>query len=199
MFAEAIFTVIVGLLAFAATNLDDLVLLIAYLAAGRLTRQSATGGQLLGTAVLMAVSAAAALGTVLIPPEWYHWLGLLLIAVGIRQVVQSVRRWRAGALELQVPRTHAPASARRGSAFLALMVVANGGDNLGVYTTLLAANRLEMGVLLIAMTLGLAVLWVRLAAAIVAHPTLGAPVRRAAPWVLPWVLIGLGLLILIPR
>jgi cadmium resistance protein CadD (predicted permease) len=79
---------------------------------------------------------------------------------------------------------------------VALLTVSHGGDNIGVDVALFSAQSIFMDGVQIAVALGMAVLWGRLCAALIAHPSLGAPFRRAGPWLLPWVLIGLGVLIL---
>jgi cadmium resistance protein CadD (predicted permease) len=213
--AEAIFSGIVGVLAFAATNLDGLFLVMVLLASGKVSRGEAVWGQVAGTAVLMALSMAGAAGTVLLPPEWNHWLGVLPLAVGVKQLWDS---WRARRPEFTVERdlahpgrgapkiplerilakTRSDAAGGSGLLLVALTTVGHGGDNIGVYVALFTAQPLAMDALQTAIALLMAVLWGRLTAALIAHPTLGAPLRRAGPWLLPWVLIALGVLILWP-
>jgi len=212
---EAIFAVIVGVLAFAATNLDGLFLVMVLLAAGKISRGEAVWGQVAGTAALMALSVAGAAGTVLLPPEWNHWLGALPLAVGVKQLWDS---WRARRPEFtlegdlahpervgpKIPldrilaKTRSDAAGGSGLLLVTLTTIGHGGDNIGVYVALFTAQPWAMDAIQIGVALGMAVAWGRLTAALIAHPTLGAPLRRAGPWLLPWVLIALGVLILWP-
>jgi cadmium resistance protein CadD (predicted permease) len=196
MFGETIFTAIVGVLAFAATNLDDLVVLTAYLAAGRVTRSEAIRGQVAGMAAVMALSMVGAMGTVLIPPRLLPWLGLLPVGIGLSHLWRAWIFWRSGAPKETKPPSRRNASA--GTLTIALLVLANSGDNLGVYIPLFSAQSFLMSGVQIALALGMAALWAAFAAALVNHPKLGAPLRQIAAWLLPWVLIGIGVLILLP-
>lgn len=213
MVAEAIVSAFVGILAFVATNLDGLFLIMVTLASGRVSRGEAVWGQVIGTAVLMAVSMAGAIGTILVPNEWHHLLGLVPLAIGVKQLLDS---WRARrpAVKLSsglgpyapavpavgpgglLPNTRLDTLGRSGTLLVALLTVSHGGDNVGVYVALFSSQSFFLDGVQILVALGMAVLWGRLCAALIAHPSLGAPFRRAGPWLLPWVLIGLGVLIL---
>ena len=212
MLVDTLVSIVVGVLAFIATNLDGLFLVMVVLAAGRISRGEAVWGQVAGTAALMAISAAGALGTMLVPNEWHHLLGLIPLAIGIKQLVDSWRskrpssRLSAGvggrasdpALDASqiLPNTRIDTLSRSGTLLVALLTVSHGGDNIGVYVALFTAESLPMIGVLVLVALGMAVLWGRLCAALIAHPSMGAPLRRAGPWLMPWVLIGLGALIL---
>jgi cadmium resistance protein CadD (predicted permease) len=192
---EIVATTILGVLAFTATNLDDLAVLTAYLAAKRVTMRQAARGQVAGMVLVMGLSAAAALGAVWIPAAWLHWIGLLPLAIGAKQLIQSLRRAIAGLpspVDPPVPRARG-VRVWSGEATIAALVVANSGDNLGVYAALFTAQSPFLSAIQIFVALAMAAGWAWLAARLVDHPTLGAPLRRGAPWALPWVLILLGL------
>ena len=75
--------------------------------------------------------------------------------------------------------------------------MANGGDNIAVYTALFATREafevLLIGILFAVMT----GLWCLAALSLVNHRALGMPIRAQAHRVVPFVLIGLGILIFI--
>ena len=79
---------------------------------------------------------------------------------------------------------------------VAAVTIANGGDNLGIYTPLFATRTGPEVALLIAVFAILTGVWCLLAHGLVNHPALGAPIRRYGRRVLPFVLMGLGVLIL---
>jgi cadmium resistance protein CadD (predicted permease) len=200
---ELVFTVVVAVLAFAATHLDDLLVLTGSLAAGRVTSRDALRGQVIGTGALMVVSCAAALGTILIPPGWHHWLGLLPLGVGLRHLYVSATSWLKERKRNKHP--HAAKSAppsvvppRSGILVVALLALANGGDNLAVYTALFNAQTFLMSGVTILVGMAMAAVWAAFASALAHHPVLGIPIRKVGPWLLPWVLVGLGVLILLP-
>ena len=172
--------------AFAATNIDDLfVLMLLFGQAGdRARRRKICLGQLLGIAALTAVSAVCALGLGRIPARYLRLLGLVPVVLGIR-----AWRDRNGQEE-----TDAPAVGLLGTAAL---TVANGGDNLGVYIPLFAG--LEAGQLLLcagtfaAMTL----LWCLLGSRLASLPRVGEAIRKYRDVLVPTVLVLLGLHILL--
>ena len=76
------------------------------------------------------------------------------------------------------------------------VTIANGGDNIGVYMPVFATRSfpdiLVIGAVFAAMT----ALWLAGAYWFVTHPQLGAPIRRYGHWGVPFVLIGLGVMVL---
>ena len=95
------------------------------------------------------------------------------------------------------PEDHAKASAGHGNIVaIALVTIANGGDNISVYTPLFATRSayevLAIGCIFAVLT----AVWLGAAHSLVNHPKLGAPIRRHGHRVVPFVLIALGILIL---
>ena len=176
--------VLAGAAAFAATNVDDLVLLIAFFAAGTYRRGDIVLGQFAGIGLLFAASAAASFVSLVIPANELSLLGLLPLLIGLKQLFGKA------ALEETVPPT---------SGFLpvAAVTVANGGDNIGVYAPLFATSSAQaisaMGAVFAAMT----ALWCLAARWLVQHPAAATSIRRYGPMTMPFVLIGIGAFILL--
>lgn len=175
--------VLAGAAAFAATNVDDLLLLIAFFAAGTYRARDVVLGQYAGIGLLFAASAAASLVSLVIPASHLSLLGLLPVLIGLKQL------FRKDAPEKTVPATSDLLS-------VAAVTVANGGDNIGVYTPLLATSSAQaicaMGAVFAAMT----ALWCLAARWLVQHPAAAASIRRYGPKAMPFVLIGIGVFIL---
>jgi cadmium resistance protein CadD (predicted permease) len=77
------------------------------------------------------------------------------------------------------------------------VTIANGGDNIAVYTPSFAVRSgIETSVMVAVFALMTAFLWCAIARWLVSHRTIGAPIRRYGHRVLPFVLIGLGILIM---
>jgi cadmium resistance protein CadD (predicted permease) len=168
--------------AFAATNLDDLFLLVAWFAAGTRVHQVVLG-QALGIGALFAISVVAAVLTWVLPQELAAWLGLLPIVFGITMLLH--------------PEPPAAAPAVHGVLAVASVTIANGGDNLGTYIPLFANTGAGGLALTGAIFAGMTVLWCMAAHWLVRHPDAGAPIRRLGPKAVPWVLIGIGLWIVL--
>jgi cadmium resistance protein CadD (predicted permease) len=85
---------------FAATNVDDLVVLALLSATSRATgrprRWEIWAGQYLGFAVLVGLSLAAGRGLSLIPARWLWLLALIPLAIGVVTLAAAVRSERQG-------------------------------------------------------------------------------------------------------
>lgn len=186
----------IGIAAFAATNLDDLFLLLAFFADDSLRRANIVFGKLLGIAVLTGASALAALLAFAVPEGWIGLLGLVPLGLGVHRLLALRRDGPGGEVE-DVRKAAQRAQARTGSQVLVVagVSIANGGDNLGVYIPLFAT---ALGsVPIYALVFGVMTLaWCAFAYALVHNPWFGARVRRYGHAILPVVLIGLGLYIL---
>lgn len=176
---------------FAATDIDDLVLLTAFFADPRMRRGAIVAGQFLGIGALTAASAAAAFAAMAVPPHWPSLLGAIPLAMGI---------WKAWALlrnhgeDLDEEAEDARrAAGRPGSQVLivAAVTIANGGDNLSVYIPLFASNTSGLPVFVLVFAV-MTALWCAAAHAFVKHPAGAALMQRFGHWVLPVVLIALG-------
>jgi cadmium resistance protein CadD (predicted permease) len=187
---ELLATLALAASVFAATNVDDLLLLAIFFADPRMSPRAVVAGQVLGIAALTATSACLALLTIEIPRPYVALLGLAPLALGVR----ALRRLRASPDDDAVGERRTPGGANQVLA-VALVTVANGGDNLGVYVPLFAKEPAAIpwhaGVFLI-----LAFVWCAISRWSVRHPAVGPRLQRFAHTALPFVLIGLGLWIL---
>lgn len=174
--------------AFAATNVDDFVLLVAlFVTLGRNARsvRRIWFGQFLGIAVLTVLSIVIALGLSGIPLTWVGLLGLAPLGIGLYALLRP---------------KHAPGgnpSPFGGTiASVAVMTVANGADNVTAYVPLFRA-------MVPAETVGTAfvfsvmtALWCLAARWVSRRPTAERLTRRTAPRVVPFLYIAVGLVIL---
>ncbi len=191
-------TVALAAAVFAATNVDDIVLLAAFFADERIPRAAIVIGQFAGIFALTAASAVAAYAALAVPGEWVALLGFIPLSMGVAQLWALWRRGvrNAEAGEETEPR---PTPGRRlGSHSLRVMAVtiANGGDNLGVYIPVFATD--VGSIPSFAVVFG--VLTAVLCAAgylLVNNPVGRALTRRGGRIVLPVALIAVGLYVLL--
>jgi cadmium resistance protein CadD (predicted permease) len=169
--------------AFAATNLDDLFLLVAWFAAGRTRTRDIVLGQYAGIGALFGASLAASLLALVVPAENLKWLGVIPVALGMRLFLTP----------------DASVEAPAASGFLAVLAVTvvNGADNLGAYTPLFATSSAAALAVYGAVFAVQLALWCAAARWLVLHPAAGALLRRWGPAALPYALIGIGLWILL--
>ena len=180
--------------AFVATNIDDILLLAVFFADRTFRPTGVVIGQFIGIGFLTVLSAAAALLTLSIPSAWIALLGLLPLGLGIRGLV-GLLRGSEGEEEEDETRRPLESSSEYQWLSVAAITVANGSDNLGVYIPLFSREPSWIPVYAIVFILMTAV-WCAGGYGFVNHPLVGARVERYGHLVLPFVLIGLGLLIL---
>ncbi len=179
---------------FVATNLDNLLLLVA-LQGSHPGRRLAVQLGFLSAAVLLLLFAALGLllGQVL-DPAWLGYLGLVPLLLGCRMLYLA---WSS---------KHRPAdtvqslSAFGGSsvwlATLALML-SNSGDSLAVLLPLLAETGKPAHWLLMLSYLLMALLWSGLSLLLVSHRGMLSYIERYGEKLVPWIMIGVGCYILL--
>ena len=173
---------------FVSTNVDDLVVLVGFFAHPQFRARDVVAGQYAGLTVLFVVSAAGALLSLVIPNTYLGLLGIFPILIGIRKLLALRHEPVAAGLR---------GTGRYGSiAGVALVTIANGGDNIGVYMPSFAVHSARQIVIIAVVFVLMTALWCMFAHWMVNHPRLGAPLRRFGHIIAPIVLIGLGILIL---
>ena len=177
---------------FATTNVDDLFLLVGFFSDRNLAAWQVVLGQILGVAVLIAISLSAALAALALSPSYVGLLGFAPIILGAAKI-------RALFVDEQTAESPAERRGRltsAGSAGVALVTIASGADNIGVYTPFLAAQTSMQIAVIVFVFIALTVVWCFAARWLVSHRAIGTFLRSAAPIVSPVVLIVLGVFIL---
>lgn len=178
-----------AIVAFAATNIDDIFILMLFFADKRLRRSQIVAGQYLGFACLVALSLVGYFVRLVLPEEWIGLLGILPIIIGIRKLWE-LRRGPSEEAHLEKPSSHAVF-------MVAAVTFANGGDNLGIYTPLFASSApLELAIMLLVFFL-LVALWCVLGHYLSKHPAVYKVLDRYGHLIVPFVLVGLGFYIMI--
>ncbi|OJY72460.1 MAG: quaternary ammonium transporter [Rhizobium sp. 60-20] len=178
---------------FASTNIDDIFVLLGFFADPKFRAKQIVIGQYLGIGILYGISVVASLLVLVIPAAYIGLLGFAPIYFGLRRLWELWNGIETG----DNPEDHEKASAGHGNIVaVTLVTLANGGDNLSVYTPIFATRSiyeiLTMGCIFAVLT----AIWLGAAHSLVNHPTLGAPIRRYGHRIVPFVLIVLGILIL---
>jgi cadmium resistance transport/sequestration family protein len=193
--------IITGMTAFAATNIDDVVVLMLLFSQVDHASQSRriVIGQYLGFALLLLACLPGFIGGMVIPKPWIGLLGFLPIAIGIRQLQKGSEE----EAEIQA----VPSSVSTQSPFtrllhpqivqVAAITIANGGDNIGIYVPLFASSDLTSLLIILAVFAVLIGVWCYVAYYLASHPKISPLLTRYANRLVPFVLIGLGLYILI--
>ena len=185
-------TVLQAIGLFAATNIDDIIVLSLFFARG--AGQSGTtarilAGQYLGfagilvAAILVTIGAGAFLPSAAIP-----YFGLIPLGLGLWAAWEA---WRGDDDEAKV------AGKKVGVGTVAGVTFANGGDNIGVYTPVFLSVEPLAVVAYCVIFLVLVAVLVALARFVVIRPPIAEVLERFEHILFPIVLIGLGIVILV--
>ncbi|MDP3066156.1 MAG: cadmium resistance transporter [Methanobacteriaceae archaeon] len=189
---ESLLLLTVAISAFAATNLDDLFLLAAFFSNRSFSTITVVIGQYLGLSLLFLISMIASFIHLIVPSSWISLLGFLPVIIGIKNLME-IRKDDPHPESREIP----PQKNSYPALQVALVTMANGGDNLGVYIPLLASLKtLEIAVVTLTF-LVLTGLWCLLSYKMVNNRILGRKIRTYGHLILPLVLIAIGILIIL--
>ncbi|ARV61368.1 transporter [Nostocales cyanobacterium HT-58-2] len=189
-----------GFAAFAATNLDDIVVLLLFFSQVNATfrHQHIVVGQYLGFTALVLASLPSFFGGRLFPEAWIGILGTVPIAIGINRLLNPAMDEDETPPELEQSQNSWLASLFSPQAYgVAAVTIANGGDNLSIYVPLFASSTGEdLGAILVVF-FSLVAVWCYTAYRLTKIPALAKLFTRYGSYFVPFVLIGLGIFILI--
>jgi cadmium resistance protein CadD (predicted permease) len=186
----------IGIAGFAATNIDDIFLLIMFFSNSSKTFpvKHVVIGQYIGIGLLVAISALGFLFSMAVPTYIIGLLGMVPIVIGIRKFLALFTKKNESNLN------QAAEDKRKSNlafAAVASVTFSNGGDNIGVYTPLFAKyNTTGEIAVLAAIFMAMTGLWCIAAHYLVNNPPFASKIRHVGQIVLPFVLIGLGAYIL---
>jgi len=185
-------TALSGVWPFAVTNVDDLVVLAAlFVTVGRggpSVRQIVIG-QYLGIGVLVAISVLVAVGLAGVPERWIGLLGLVPLTLGLRGLVLT-RRPVAGDGGHRV-------TGATGLVGVVAVTVANGGDNVSVYTPLFRQAGPGDTLVYVAVFAVLVAVWCLTAHFLADRRPLVDTIERVGHWLIPAVYVLIGIKIIV--
>ena len=170
--------------AFVSTNIDDLFLLVGFFSDRSFSRGHIFAGQILGMAIIVAISMAAASAALAISPQRVGLLGLAPIVIGMAKL------FGLGKTEDEAQPTAV------GILQVATVTIVNGGDNIAAYTPIFATQGSRDVTATLAIFAVLTLVWCFAALGLVRYTAVGKPLRRYGHVLLPFILLGLGGLIL---
>ncbi|NUT37323.1 MAG: cadmium transporter [Hamadaea sp.] len=176
---------------FAGTNVDDLlvltVLFLAFRASGTPRPWQIWTGQYAGVGILVAVSAAAALGLTVVPDQWVGLLGIVPFALGLKGLMSAIR---------PRPDDEPPSAVvATGLTSVAGVTIANGADNISVYTPLFRTIGLGSSLVTITVFAILVAAWCLAGSWLGSHKKVVAIVQRFGHWIVPAVFMAIGAVI----
>jgi cadmium resistance protein CadD (predicted permease) len=179
-----------AIVTFIITNIDDLLILSLYFSNPKYKTKNIVGGQYLGISTLVIVSLIGILAGEFISKQWLSLLGIFPLLLGIRDLV-ALRKNDDDETQQQ---EHSHTKLQFLS--VALVTIANGGDNIGVYAPLFATinrNYLPLYIIIFAI---LTAVWCFLGYWFVSHQRIRSLFSKYSKIILPFFLIVLGIMIL---
>ncbi|MBR5560060.1 MAG: cadmium resistance transporter [Clostridia bacterium] len=189
--------VLLSVMAYVATNIDDMVINTFFFSAAqsRCELRGVVLGKYLGIGMLVLLSAAGACGLGFFPVRYVRYLGLIPIALGVRALVENMRA--KGQECDEAPECGAAGGGGAGMLFrVAAVTIANGADNIGVYVPLFAGFSLSEYAVFCAVFAAMTALWCALGYRAAKLPALQAITGRYKKAIVPCVYILLGLYVL---
>lgn len=180
---------------FAATNIDDIIVLSLFFARG--AGQSGTtarilAGQYLGFAGILVAAILVTTGAgAFLPPAAIPYFGLIPLGLGLWAAWEA---WRGDGDDDDEAKV---AGKKVGVGAVAGVTFANGGDNIGVYTPVFLSVEPLAVVAYCVIFLALVAVLVALARFVATRPPIAEVLERFEHILFPIVLIGLGIVILV--
>lgn len=180
---------------FAATNIDDIIVLSLFFARGagqRGTTARILAGQYLGFAGILVAAILVTTGAgAFLPPAAIPYFGLIPLGLGLWAAWEA---WRGDGDDDDEAKV---AGKKVGVGAVAGVTFANGGDNIGVYTPVFLSVEPLAVVAYCVIFLALVAVLVALARFAATRPPIAEVLERFEHILFPIVLIGLGIVILV--
>jgi cadmium resistance transport/sequestration family protein len=195
--------IITGIVTFAATNVDDILVLVMFFSQVNTSFRPhhVVLGQYLGFTTLVGVSLFGFLVSLVIPRPWIGLLGFVPLWMGLRQLWPPHQVRASGAVKHPTSPLSTPSRFRH---FLdpqifkvTTVTIANGGDNIGIYTPLFASSSVGRLSILLVVFFTLVGIWCLIGYGLTRQPIVAMTMTRYGHILVPFVLIGLGVLILL--
>jgi cadmium resistance protein CadD (predicted permease) len=185
----------IGVTAFVATNIDDLLILIAFFAKSHFPLSQIVLGQYAGIGALLAIGIVGSLIALIVPNNLIGLIGIFPIAIGIKELLELSKNDNNIESAKQLSRS-------RLIAYLPFLTVAavtfSGGEEIGVYTSVFATYREVSEIIIIVLVvMVLTGHWCAVAYHLINRPLIASSIKRTGTAALPFVLIGLGIYILV--
>ncbi|QHG17198.1 cadmium resistance transporter [Nostoc sp. ATCC 53789] len=198
---EFVTAITTGAIAFIATNIDDIVILLLFFSQinTSLRPRHIVAGQFLGFTVLLILSLPGLFGGLVLSKNWIGLLGLLPMSIGISSLLN-----REEDSSKEVVATTEEAEASTITSFfspqaysVAAVTLANGSDNISVYVPLFASSNLESFVVIIGLFFILLGIWCYGAYKLTHYRVIADILTRYINNFVPFILIGLGAFIVL--
>jgi cadmium resistance transport/sequestration family protein len=184
--------IITSVLAFISTNIDDIFILTLFFGNKRFKPREIIIGQYLGIIALIAISLVASLAGLVIDKMYIGLLGLIPIYLGLKGLISLFKKSGNEEADEELNLNN-----NRSNIFtVAGVTIANGGDNIGIYTPIFAALSIPGTVTMLIVFMVMTLVWCLIAKYLTTHQYIARVIDKYGHMITPFVLIGLGVFIL---
>jgi len=180
-----IIVLVVG--SYAATNMDNLTLVVSWMLAGKTSAAGLASGYALASLAVLVIAILLGLSSSVIPVKLIGLLGVIPAGLGIYSLIGQFR----GAGEATA--AHSGSSA---ALAIAATLTANSVDSIIIFAPMLADTRASIDPFIAVAFLGAAGAWYWLARVASHHVARLKTVTKAAGWIAPLIMIYVGVYIL---
>lgn len=183
-------TIITMIVAFVSTNIDDIFIIMIFFSQfdKGIKKANIVLGQLLGIGCLTIVSIIAAMGISVLPNQWIGLLGIVPIVMGLK----VHREYKRSVANLSKVDFINPSILTVFS-----ITVANGGDNIGIYTPIFASMSLLDISISAVVIMFLTGIWCYIGFHLSKHILVQKIIEKYEHILVPIVFIGLGIYIIL--
>lgn len=211
-------SIVTDLVSFASTNIDDIfVLMVFYSQVGnQLKKHHIIMGQYLGVGILITVSVLGSFGLNIVPQQYTGLLGVIPISLGIKEWIgykKDKESTSNSIIETQIQEpiltgqdeiaddtvidSYDSEAIHPAILNVALVTLANGADNIGIYISLFTrTNTYELIITIVIFILMIA-LWCFVGEKLANYPVIKHIIQKYKHIVVPLVFIGIGIFILL--
>jgi cadmium resistance protein CadD (predicted permease) len=182
----------ISVVAYAATNVDNLTVLLNFLAASRGHTRVVMAGHIGGSLALIIFALACAVLMLSLPRPWIGVLGVFPLGIGLNKLF---KRWFAGEVDGSTASEH-PDHRPISAWMVAMVAISNGSDNIAVYTSLYAGRPVSSDLVITLTLVAMIGVGCFVANCLVSHPFVGLRIKHYGEVILPWVLIVIGISVL---
>jgi cadmium resistance transport/sequestration family protein len=207
--SNIITTITEGLVAFIATNIDDIIILMLFFSQlnNQFRRRHIFFGQYLGFFAIIITSLPGFFGSLLMPRPWIGLSGILPIAIGIKQLLHR----ETEKPEVQTVNTSLKVSSNNTIINFILSILspqtykvaaatfANGGDNISIYIPLFAGNSFSNLLIIITGFVIMKGVWYAVAYLLASQARVAHILTHYGKDAVPFLLITLGLYLMYER
>ena len=202
-----------GIIAFTVTNIDDMMILLLLFSQidSNFRKRHIFIGQYLGFFAIIMLSLPGFFGGLFIQREWLGLLGIIPIAIGMKQLInQQIETTES--TEVQTVNPDFPRLLHPNPVFsfflsilhpntyqVAAITIANSGDNISVYIPLFAGQDFVSLGIIIAVFLAMVGVGCGIAYLLTSQVTIGYILSRYGRAIIPFILMALGLFIMYDR